>query len=71
MSTRSLGKSSARESGSYVADIFGDLPRDLMGLLIGDRVKARRIEKVAVLWKKTRGGSVRNFVRGAGLAIRF
>jgi Abortive infection alpha len=42
----------ARDSGSYLADIFGDLPKNLLGLLVGDRVKARRIEKAAVLWKK-------------------
>jgi hypothetical protein len=42
----------ARESGSYIADIFGDLPRNLMGLLIGDRVKARRIENAINFSKK-------------------
>jgi hypothetical protein len=42
-----------RGSGSYLADILGDLPKDFLGQLIGDRVKARRIEKAAVLWKKT------------------
>jgi hypothetical protein len=42
----------ARDSGSYLADIFGDLPRDLMGLLIGDRVKARRIENAVNFSKK-------------------
>jgi hypothetical protein len=48
---------SLRDSGSYVADLLGDLPRDFLGLLIGDRVKARRIEKAVVLWKKLRSGS--------------
>jgi abortive infection alpha-like protein len=43
-----------RDSGSYVADILGDLPRDLLGLLIGDRVKARRIEKAVIVWEKTK-----------------
>jgi Abortive infection alpha len=43
----------ARDSGSYLADIFGDLPKNLLGLLIGDRVKARRIERAAIVWKKT------------------
>lgn len=42
----------ARDSGAYLADIFGDLPRDLMGLLIGDRVKARRIENAVNFAKK-------------------
>jgi hypothetical protein len=42
-----------RDSGSYVADIIGDLPKDFLGQLIGDRVKARRIEKATILWEKT------------------
>jgi hypothetical protein len=43
-----------RDSGSYVADILGDLPKDLLGWLIGDRVRARRIEKATILWEKTK-----------------
>jgi hypothetical protein len=39
--------------GSYLADILGDLPKDLVGLLGGDLVKARRIEKATILWEKT------------------
>jgi hypothetical protein len=42
-----------RDSGSYVADILGDLPKDFLAQLIGDRVKARRIEKATILWEKT------------------
>jgi hypothetical protein len=42
-----------RNSGSYLADIFGDLPKNLLGLLVGDRVRARRIEKATILWEKT------------------
>jgi hypothetical protein len=38
----------------WFADLLGHLPEDLMGLLIGDRVRAKRIEKTAVLWHKTR-----------------
>lgn len=44
----------ARDGGGYFADILGDLPRDLLGLLVGDRVKAKRIEKIAMLWERTR-----------------
>jgi hypothetical protein len=43
-----------REAGSYIADILGDLPKDLVGLLVGERVKARRAEKVAILWQQAR-----------------
>ena len=43
-----------RDVSGYFIDILGDLPRDLVGLLIGDRVKAKRIEKVARLWQRTR-----------------
>jgi hypothetical protein len=43
-----------RDGGGYFADILGDFPQDLFGLLIGDRVKAKRIERIAVLWQKTR-----------------
>jgi hypothetical protein len=42
-----------RALGGYVAGILGDLPQDLAGLLIGDRIKMRRIERMAALWKKT------------------
>jgi hypothetical protein len=31
-------------------DIFGDLPKDLVGLLAGDRVKVARAERLAILW---------------------
>ena len=36
-----------RDGSGYFADILGDLPKDLLGLLVGDRVKAKRIEKIA------------------------
>ena len=36
----------ARDAGGYFAGLLGDLPKDLVGLLIGDRVKARRIERL-------------------------
>jgi hypothetical protein len=28
-----------RAASEYLADILGDLPKDLLGLLVGDRVK--------------------------------
>jgi hypothetical protein len=43
-----LGKEivgASRELGGYLADILGDLPKDLVGLLAGDRVKASRSYK--------------------------
>jgi hypothetical protein len=43
-----------RDGSGYLTDILGDLPRDLIGYLIGDRVKAKRIERMAVLWQRTR-----------------
>ena len=43
-----------RDGSGYFTDILGDLPKDLIGLLIGDRVKAKRIERMAALWQKTR-----------------
>jgi Abortive infection alpha len=39
-----------REAGGYLADILGDLPKDLLGLLVGDKVKAWRAERLAKLW---------------------
>jgi hypothetical protein len=39
----------ASDAGGYLADILGDLPKDLLGLLIGDRVKAKRIERIEML----------------------
>jgi hypothetical protein len=44
----------AGHAGGYFADILGDLPKDLLGLLVGDRVKAKRIERIEKLWRETR-----------------
>jgi hypothetical protein len=41
-----------RDIGGYLAGILGDLPKDLVGLLIGNRVKVRRAERLAELWHK-------------------
>ena len=43
-----------RDGSGYFTDILGDLPKDLIGYLIGDRVKAKRIERMAALWQRTR-----------------
>jgi hypothetical protein len=43
-----------RDGFGYFTDILGDLPKDLIGYLIGDRVKAKRIERLAALWQRTR-----------------
>jgi hypothetical protein len=34
---------SGRDAGSYVANILGDTPKDLVGLLFGDRLKADQL----------------------------
>jgi Abortive infection alpha len=39
----------ARASGAYGTDILGDLPKDALGWLIGDRVKVKRAERMAIL----------------------
>jgi hypothetical protein len=44
----------ARGTAGYFADILGDIPQDLIGYLVGDRLKAKRIDRIAVLWQKTR-----------------
>ena len=43
----------ARDTSGYFADILGDIPHDLIGYLVGDRLKAKRIERIEVLWQKT------------------
>jgi hypothetical protein len=43
-----------RDTSGYFTDILGDLPKDALGLLIGDRVKAKRVEKQAMLWHRMR-----------------
>ena len=43
-----------RDASGYFTDILGDAPKDLMGLLIGDWVKAKRSERIAMNWQKTR-----------------
>ncbi len=42
---------SGRDLGGYLAEILGDLPKDLIGVLLGDRVKAWRAERIAILWQ--------------------
>lgn len=44
----------AKATGGYLGDILGDLPRDLVGLLIGDKVKVVRAERLAKLWDGAR-----------------
>src|SRR5882724_12910475 len=43
-----------RDTGGYLADILGDLPKDLVGLLVGDRVKLLRAERLAKQWGKAK-----------------
>jgi len=43
-----------RDTSGYFTDILGDIPKDLLGYLVGDRIKAKRVERIAILWKKTR-----------------
>jgi hypothetical protein len=44
----------ARDAGGYFAGLLGDLPQDLVSLLIGDRVKVWRVERLAKLWENAR-----------------
>jgi len=44
----------ARDAGGYLADLLGDLPKDLVSLLIGDRVKVWRVARLAKLWENAR-----------------
>jgi hypothetical protein len=39
-----------RAAGAYGADVLGDLPKDLVGLLAGDQVKVWRAERLAKFW---------------------
>src|SRR4051812_29405243 len=43
-----------REAGGYFADVLGDLPKDLVGLLAGDRVKVWREENLRKIWAKAK-----------------
>jgi hypothetical protein len=43
-----------RDASGYFTDILGDIPKDLIGFLIGDWVKAKRIERIERLWQRTR-----------------
>lgn len=38
-----------RSAGSYLADIVGDLPKDFIGWLVGDRIKAIRAKRLVKL----------------------
>ena len=44
----------ARDAGGYLADLLGDLPKDLLAYLIGDRVKAWRVKRLAKLWENAK-----------------
>lgn len=35
-------------------DVLGDLPKDLVGLLVGDKVKVWRAERLAMLWGRAK-----------------
>jgi hypothetical protein len=43
-----------RDAGGWFTDTLGDLPKDALGYLIGDAVKAKRIEKQAMTWHRMR-----------------
>src|SRR4051794_23394289 len=43
-----------RDTGGYLADILGDAPKDLFGLLVGDKLKVRRAEHLAITWEKAK-----------------
>jgi hypothetical protein len=44
----------ARATAGYVADILGDLPKDLAGLLVGDRAKAMRQKRLDAAWRRAK-----------------
>ena len=41
-------------AGGWFTDILADLPKDALGLLIGDWVKTKRSERMAINWQKAR-----------------
>jgi Abortive infection alpha len=43
-----------KDAGGYLAEIMGDLPKDLVSLLVGDRVKVWREERLAKLWARAK-----------------
>lgn len=43
-----------RDFGGYVAGILDDLPKDLVGLLVGDKVKVWRAERLAKAWERAK-----------------
>jgi hypothetical protein len=43
-----------KSGGDWLADVFGDLPKDLLGLLIGARVKVMRVKRLAKSWANVR-----------------
>jgi Abortive infection alpha len=57
MSRPSSGKSLLRPSETPPATSptsWATFPEDLLGLLVGDQVKAKRIERIEMLWRQTR-----------------
>jgi abortive infection alpha-like protein len=44
----------SRDIGGYLTSILDDLPKDLVGLLVGDRVKVLRAQRLASLWAKAK-----------------
>jgi Abortive infection alpha len=43
-----------RDTGGYLADLLGDLPKELIGLLGGDSIRVRRAERLTKLWHNSK-----------------
>jgi hypothetical protein len=43
-----------RDVGGWLADILDDLPKELLGLLVGDKVKVKRRENIIKLCEKAK-----------------
>jgi Abortive infection alpha len=43
-----------RNFGGWLADFLGDIPKDLAGLIFGDKLKVQRVENLFRIWEKAK-----------------
>jgi hypothetical protein len=52
--TRARNCGSCRDAGGWLANILGDIPRDTLGFLFGDKIKIKREENIIKLCAKAK-----------------
>ena len=59
-----------RDAGGWLANILGDIPRDTLGFLFGDKIKVKREEKSSNFTRRPRSASPKKELKSRRLQIR-